>query len=190
MEDKIKVFGTLLILCIAIILTFLGLGIHIGHKKAVSEMQFSTKTDTVTIHDTVTIQPSENPSVKDSVIGSEPELVPITVHDTCWIHDTCYVYLAIEHHHTNVPDIADIWYLGFNARIDSMRFYQQTQYITERVEVQVPGRQYNNTVSIVAGFEDASLMYTRNLGRFVIGVSAGYTYDRHPTARGVVGFSF
>lgn len=188
-----------LIACIAAFLTGLLLslflfnaGVKSGYERCVNELT-EPQRDTTTVEDTIKIkpiEPTETQTVKDSVIGEDLKLIPITVHDTCWVHDTCYVYVNIAHHHTNVPGIADIWYSGFDAKIDSMNFYQQTKYITERVEVPVNRPQYDNTVSIVAGFNDASLMYMRSFGRFVIGASAGYTFDGQPTARGVVGFKF
>lgn len=193
-EKKLYALFALIMLGMLLSLVFFGLGTKVGYERGKSLFeQNKPQRDTTTVEDTIKVkpaEPTENPVFNDSVIGEELKPLTVTVHDTCWEHDTCYVYVNISHHHTNVPGVADIWYSGFDAKIDSMNFYQQTKYITERVEVPIVGRQYNNTVSIVAGFEDASLMYTRNLGRFVIGVSAGYTYDKHPTARGVVGFSF
>ena len=197
MEKKIYTLFALIMLGMLLSMVFFGLGAKVGYDRGKRLFeQNEPQRDTTTVEDTIKVKPAEPtnptepPAVKDSVIGEEPKPLPITVHDTCWEHDTCYVFVNIAHHHTNVPGIADIWYSGFDARIDSMNFYQQTKYITERVEVPVEGLRYNNTISIVAGFNDASVMYTRRLGRFVIGASAGYDYDRHATARAVVGFSF
>lgn len=188
-EKKLYILFAMIMFGLFMGLVFFGLGTKMGYEKCKGSF-VEPQRDTITIHDTIKVKPSDTPTVKDSVVGEDLKPIPITVHDTCWVHDTCYVYVNIGHHHTNVPGVADIWYSGFDAKIDSMNFYQQTKYITERVEVPVEGPRYNNTISIVAGFEDASVMYTRRLGRFVIGASAGYDYDRHPTARAVVGFSF
>lgn len=191
MEKKIYTLFALIMLGMLLSMVFFGLGAKVGYDRGKRLFeQNEPQRDTITIHDTIKVKPSDTPTVKDSVVGEDLKPIPITVHDTCWVHDTCNVYVNIGHHHTNVPGVADIWYSGFDSKIDSMNFYQQTKYITERVEVPVEGPRYNNTISIVAGFNDASVMYTRRLGRFVIGASAGYDYDRHATARAVVGFSF
>lgn len=194
-KDEIKLIVVFAGLLIGIVMSswLYNSGVKSGYERCVMEYVMANQDpqrDTMTVCDTAKIHPSETPAIKDSVTDTEPMPLPVYVLDTCWVHDTCYVYINIEHHHLNVPNIGNIWYSGFQTNIDSMHFYQQTKYITERIEVPVYRTQYKNTISVVAGFQDASLMYTRQLGRFVIGASAGYTYDRQPTARGVVGFSF
>lgn len=189
----------LIIICVAVLIGVVlaiwlyDSGVKRGYEKCVLEYVVEhpePQRDTTSVVDTLDIKPTETPAIKDSVIGTEPKPLPVTVHDTCWEHDTCWMYVNIDHHHLNIPDFGDIWYSGFQSQIDSMHFLQKTNYITERIEVPVYRNQYKNTISIVAGFEDASIMYTRSFGRFVIGASAGYDYDRHATARAVVGFSF
>lgn len=133
MTDKLKIFATILAVAVVSAIGFMILGGIFGYNRAKARYELQpTKVDTVFYTDTIKI-PAEDPTVKDSVLGTSLSLLPITVHDTCWEHDTCFVFVNIGHHYTSVPGVADIWYSGFQAKIDSMRFYHQTATITNTV---------------------------------------------------------
>ena len=139
-----------------------------------------------TITETKTI-----PSPPDTVTNTVTKYVPVTqyIHDTDTITDTITVPLPFEQHFANLDDVADVWYSGFQAQIDSAVVYKRTvtEIIRQPYEVKPPP----NLVMLQAGITDASLTYMHRLGRSVwLGASAGSTYTGIPSARLSMGIQF
>lgn len=133
MTDKLKIFATILAVAVVSAIGFMFLGGILGYHRAKAQYDFQPpKVDTVFYTDTIKI-PADDPVINDSVVNTDPFPLPVASNDTCWVHDTCLVYVNIDHHFTNIPGVADIWHSGFQAKIDSMRFYQQTTTITNTV---------------------------------------------------------
>lgn len=88
--------------------------------------------DTVTI---VTRDTTFLPSPPDTVTNTReiPVPVPSYIKDTDTIHDTITVILPFEQHHARLGEVADVWYSGYRAQIDSALLYEThtTQIIRE-----------------------------------------------------------
>lgn len=185
MEDNIKTLWTLLLLAFCLAMTFFGLGYKMGRESMDAEWM-KPVADTIRETDTVTIVEAQTDTVIRIV--SRPYLVAIhdTIRETHIRTDSIWVTLPYEHHYYEQPDTLQLWYSGFDAKIDSAIVYAHQQTIIERHYE----RQPNNVIGITAGARDASVMYMRRFGNFYAGFSAGTTYEGQPTARGVVGLQF
>ena len=143
--------------------------------------------DTIVIN---TVDTLHIPSPPDTVTNTVVKYVPVPnyIHDTDTITDTILVQLPFEQHHAKLEDVADVWYSGYQAKIDSSVVYRyQTTKIVETY-IQAPAAK--NMVGVSAGLHDASLSYMRRIGPMWIGASAGYTYQGTATARGTIAFQF
>lgn len=139
-----------------------------------------------TITETITV-----PSPPDTIMKILYKVVTVPLeaveHDTAV--DSARVTLPFERHHAAIEDVAEVWYSGFQAQIDSAVAYRHhtTEIVDHYITIQPPA----NLVTASAGVQDASLTYMRRLGsRFWLGASAGSTYTGQPTARAVIGFQF
>lgn len=139
---------------------------------------------TITETNTVTSPPDVIVKIKDKIV-----YVPLTVVEMDTTADSAKVTLPFEQHFAQLDDVADVWYSGFQAQIDSAVVYKRTvtEIIRQPYEVKPPP----NLVMVQAGITDASLTYMHRLGRSVwLGASAGSTYTGIPSARVSVGFQF
>lgn len=139
-----------------------------------------------TITETKTI-----PSPPDTVTLTHTKVVKVPLHDTVTktLVDSVWVSLPFEQHFANLDDVADVWYSGFQAKIDSAVVYKRT--ITEIIRQPYEMKPPPNLVMVQAGITDASLTYMHRLGRSVwLGASAGSTYTGIPSARASIGFQF
>ena len=144
--------------------------------------------DTVIVHHTDTIQVTVPP---DTVTNTVTKLVPVPqyIRDTDTITDTIVVALPFEQHFAKLEDVADVWFSGFQAKIDSAVVYRNT--ITEIIRQPVETPSPANMVTVTAGISDASLGYMRRIGgRVWVGASAGYSYTGVPSARATIGLQF
>lgn len=139
-----------------------------------------------TITDTVTV-----PSPPDTIMKILYKVVTVPLeaveHDTAV--DSARVTLPFERHHAAIEDVAEVWYSGFQAQIDSAVAYRHhtTEIVDHYITILPPA----NLVTASAGAKDASLTYMHRLGsRFWLGASAGTTYDGIPSARVSVGIQF
>lgn len=123
---------------------------------------------------------------KDSTIINW-HLKPVEHFDTITLHDTAYIMIPISAYHFG-NGLADVWCKGYDVTLDSLRVHLTETTITETVTNKAPA--YRNTIGVAAGLQDASIIYIRSFGRVSLGLSAGYTYDRQATARGVIGWNF
>lgn len=183
MTDKFKLFALILFAAIFMMIGAAVLGGMLGYEKgkSVCEKIIEIHYDTTIIYDTLHI-----PSPPDTVLKKVPVPYYVAVHDTTV--DSVWVTLPIEHHLATVKDTADIWYSGFDTRIDSMKFYLQSQVIHETKYIEKDG--FKNTIAIDGGSDGVSLMYQRRAGHMVFGGSMGMTYDKKPTSRLMFGVTF
>lgn len=123
---------------------------------------------------------------KDSTIV-DWHLKPIEHFNFDTIHDTAYILIPISSYHFADP-MADVWCKGYDVTLDSIKAQYKTVYETQTITIKEPVRR--NFVGVEAGFCDAAIIYIRNVGRLSLGISAGYTFDRHATARGLIGYNF
>lgn len=173
-------FGFMLAMLVAGII--LGCVIGYGSGKRNADQQFMT-TDTIRKTDTCWI-----PSPPDTVTKTVTKTVRVPLHDTVILVDSVWVDLPFERHHSSLEDVADIWFSGYEARIDSAKIYRHQETVIQQVPVERPAR--DNIVGLEGGARDACVFYLRRFGSFHIGFSAGSTYSGEPTARAIAGFQF
>ena len=94
------------------------------------------------VSDTITIDHWDTtylPSPPDTITSEEkiPVPVPYYIKETDTVHDSVLVVLPYEHHHAQVDSLLDIWYSGYQAKIDSIVAYKHltTQIIKQPYEV-------------------------------------------------------
>lgn len=125
---------------------------------------------------------------KDSTIV-DWHLKPIEHFDTITQHDTTYIVVPIYHYHF-AEAMGDVWCSGYDVTLDSLRVKMKETVITTTETVTIQKDRYKNFIGADVGFYDASLLYMRSFRRVSVGLSAGYTYDRQATARGIIGLNF
>ena len=110
-------------------------------------------TDTIRIHTVDTIRIA---SVPDTVTNTVTRYVsvPVYVRDTDTIFEPVMVPIPIEHHFTRIGEVADVWFSGYQARIDSAVAYE------------------HHTTEIVNHIADVSKM----MPRLTAGVGCGAMY--------------
>jgi len=147
--------------------------------------------DTVTLHDTI---PDIAPTPKDSVrLKYVTRWLPRAVHDTIdhfvevskMMHDTVAVQVPITSKHYGSKDY-DAWVSGFEPSLDSIKVYNETQYITETITRTVKdnkhffldagaGCEYKFDSKTVVPFAEVGAKI--KFGRFGIGAYGGYSHD-------------
>ena len=142
-----------------------------------TEIHYNTKYRDTTIY---------NIDYKDSTIV-DWHLKPIEHFSFDTIHDTAYILIPISSYHFD-NDLADVWCRGYDVTLDSLRVHMKETIIENTVTIREPS--YCNMIGVDAGLYDASIIYIRSVGRLSLGISAGYTFDRHATARGLIGYNF
>lgn len=125
---------------------------------------------------------------KDSTI-IDWHLEPVEHFTFDTIHDTAYIVIPISSYHFSDP-LADVWCSGYDVTLDSLRVTMKETVVTTTETVTIQKDRYKNFIGADVGFYDASLLYMRSFGRLSLGLSAGYTYDRQATARGIIGLNF
>lgn len=144
MTEKIKILLLAVLLAMGLMLaSFLA-----GWKIRGEKMQ-PPVADTITIDhwDTTYL-----PSPPDAITSEEkiPVPVPYYIKETDTVHDSVLVVLPYEHHHAQVDSLLDIWYSGYQAKIDSIVAYKHlmTQIIKQPYEV---SKMPNLTLDLGAG---------------------------------------
>lgn len=93
-------------------------------------------TDTIRIHTTDTLRIA---SVPDTVTTTVTRYVsvPVYIRDTDTIREPVTVPLPFEQHFAHIGEVADVWYSGYQARIDSAVAYEHhtTELIMQPYEV-------------------------------------------------------
>lgn len=179
MKETLRYIALVLVL-LAVAALFGYVAGYNSHEKEISE---HTKTHYNIKYRDTTIY---NIDHKDSTI-IDWHLKPIEHFDTDTIHDTAYIAIPISSFHFTDP-LADVWCRGYDVTLDSLRVHLKETVIENTVTITKPT--YRNMIGIDAGLTDASIIYIRSVGRLSLGISAGYTFDKHATARGVIGWNF
>lgn len=173
--------GALVLMLVAGIL---GGIIGYGHGKRSVVPTEVVKTDTIRTTDTIKL-PAPPP---DTVTLTKVKTVKVPLHDTVTLVDSVWVDLPYEQHFARLDSVADVWYSGYDAKIDSATIYKHQQTVIEQYYITQPAKP--NIIGIEAGTIDASILYLHHFGSFYAGFSAGSTYKGTPTARGFVGYQF
>lgn len=173
--------GALVLMLVAGILGgIIGYG-HGKHSVAPKEV---VKTDTIRTTDTIKL-PAPSP---DTVTLTMVKTVKVPLHDTVTLVDSVWVDLPYEQHFARLDSVADVWYSGYDAKIDSATIYKHQRTVIEQHYTTQPSP--SNIIGLEVGAKDASLLYIHRFGKVHVGFSAGSTYDGQPTARGFIGIQY
>ena len=179
MKEALRYIALVLVL-LAVAALF---GYVVGYNRHEKEISEETETHvTIIERDSVVY----NLIKKDSTIV-DWHLKPIEHFNFDTIHDTTYILIPISSYHFG-NEFADVWCRGYDVTLDSLRVHQKEAIIENTVTI--TKQTYRNMIGVDAGLTDASIIYIRSVGRLSLGISAGYTFDRHATARGVIGYNF
>ncbi len=185
MDKKAKTILALIIVLAVVLLTTLGVGIRIGISMT-EQPEPTIIRDTIRTTDTVRL-PAPPPEVITQVKIKEVK-VPASDVEIDTDVDSARVALPFEQHHAQLGDVADVWYSGYDAKIDSATIYKHQQTVIEQHYITQPAP--SNIIGLEAGAKDASLLYIHRFGKVHVGFSAGSTYEGQPTARGFIGIQF
>ena len=180
-----KTILAIIIVLLAALLTALGLGIRIGATMT-EQPEPTVVRDTIRTTDTIQL-PAPPPDTVTKTITKVVQ-VPLTDVEVDTDVDSARITLPFEQHHAQLGDVADVWYSGYDAKIDSATIYKHQQTVIEQHYITPPAKP--NIIAVEAGTKDASIMYMRQFGSFYVGISAGTTYEGTATAKGIVGFRF
>ena len=149
--------------------------------------------DTVVIHDTV---PYYHPTPKDSaIVKYVTRYLPVVKRDTAlldqsmsdhfadvskMIHDSVAVEVPITSKHYGSKDY-DAWVSGYEPSLDSIKVYQRTEYITERVTISKPPNRWELDAFASIDYRSRHETYMPSAGieltykpsRLQVGVRAG-----------------
>lgn len=116
--DKIKVAFAALLVAVLLMAVAFSSGYLAGGRNVVKPTP-----DTIRIH---TVDTVEIPSVPDTVTNTLTRYVsvPVYIRDTDTICVPVMVPIPIEHHFARIGEVADVWFSGYDARIDSAVAYQ------------------------------------------------------------------
>lgn len=162
-------------------------GFFIGKAVYNTTDDMKVERDTLIVNDTV---PFYLPPPKDSVRIKYvarwfPVVDTVTRTDLVTMHDSVLIDVPITSKHYG-SETYDAWVSGFEPSLDSIKVYQQTKYITERVTMKKPPNKV--ALSVVAGtdyttksrnwmpFAGAELMFN-NHKRLQFGVEGGVTQE-------------
>lgn len=173
-------------LVLMLVAGILGGIIGYGHGKRSSATKEVVKTDTIRTTDTIKL-PAPPPDTVTKTI-TKVKKVPLYIATADTVVDSVLVQLPFEQHFARLDSVADVWYSGYDAKIDSATIYKHQRTVVERHYITEPLKP--NIIGIEAGNRDASVMYMRQLGAFYVGISAGSTYEGQATAKGIVGIRF
>lgn len=93
-------------------------------------------TDTIRIHTVDTLRIALVPDTVTNTVTRYVS-VPVYVRDTDTIFEPVMVPIPIEHHFTRIGEVADVWFSGYQARIDSAVAYEHhtTEIVNQQKEV-------------------------------------------------------
>lgn len=118
----------LLVAFAAILLVILGIAIGSSRYQKGSPIDVIEKVDTLVIFDTIKV--SEPIFVKERIIDS----IMVAVTDTIVRNDTTFVYLPRQQRQYQSPQF-HAWVSGYDPKLDSIKLYQTTKYITKEIPV-------------------------------------------------------
>ena len=119
--------------------------------------------DTIRIHTTDTLRIA---SVPDTVTNTVTRYVsvPVYVRDTDTIFEPVMVPLLYEHHFTRICEVADVWFSGYQARIDSAVAYEH--HTTEIVNHVIDA---NKMPRLTAGVGCGAIYAERRVNAYLFG---------------------
>ena len=130
-DDTIQYFLKIITLVLGILLLFNivnAIGYFVNEHRNAHPDEMKVKLDTLFIYDTIFI---EKPVIRKVEI-IDTLLLPVPYTDTLMLHDTVLVYLPIEQRQYSDPRYT-AWVSGYRPQLDSIRIYQQTEYITKEI---------------------------------------------------------
>ena len=142
MTDKFKLFVFLLGVSLIAAVIFVFLGGLIGYQRGFHKGQaLCQSNDTIYIDRTDTVTLTLPPDTIRKVIYKTKK-VPLIMTETDTIVDSVLVSLPYEQHFARLDTVADVWYSGYDAKIDSARIYRHhtTQVINHTKEVKTMPR--------------------------------------------------
>jgi hypothetical protein len=153
MTDRIKILGLALLLAAGLMLASFSAGWSLrGHQ------QQPPVADTIRIHTTDTVILTEK--IHDTITHTyfKTIQVPFYIVDTDTIVDSVWVSLPYERHFASLDSVADVWYSGYDAKIDSAVVYKHTttQIIHQPYEVARMPR-LTLDVGVAAFYSDKSI---------------------------------
>jgi hypothetical protein len=150
---------------------FLGLCTGFFTAKAIYDqpLEESVTRDTVIVYDTI---PHYYPKPVDSAtVKYVTKFFPVVKNDTInhfvevskMIHDTVAVEVPITTKHYRAMEY-DAWVSGYEPSLDSIKVYQRTEYITERVTISKPPNKWELDALAGIDYNTASQRYTPYAG--------------------------
>ena len=131
MSERVKIFSMALLVAAMLTLVgfFAGWSLR-GHR------QEPPVADTIRIHTVDTLRLPVPPDTVTSIVTRYVS-VPVYVRDTDTIRERVMVPLPIEHRFARLEDVAEVWYSGFQPRIDSAVVYRHrlTEIVRQPYEV-------------------------------------------------------
>ena len=132
-DGTIQYFLKTITLVLGILLLFNivnAIGYFVNEHKNARSGEMKVKVDTLFICDTIFI---EKPVIRKVEI-IDTLLLPVPYTDTLMLHDTVLVHLPIEQLQYSDPRYT-AWVSGYRPQLDSIRIYQQTEYITKEIKM-------------------------------------------------------
>ena len=132
-DDTIQYFLKIITLVFAVLLIFNivnAVGYFVNERRSAHPGEMKVKADTLFIYDTIFV---EKPVIKKVEIIDTLRL-PVPITDTLMLHDTVLVHLPIEQRQYSDPRYT-AWVSGYRPQLDSIRIYQQTEYITKEIKM-------------------------------------------------------
>lgn len=87
----------------------------------------------------------------DTIVRYEPQYITQTVirYDTLVLTKDSIIYLPVSQKHYSEPDLYDVWVSGYDAKMDSIKTYHKTEYLTVEkvIEREITKNKYEFYVS-------------------------------------------
>lgn len=159
MTEKIKILALALLLAFGLMLASFFAGWKVRGEKIQPPVA-----DTVRIHTVDTLQIVEE--IHDTTVLTYYKTiqVPLTVVEVDTVVDSVRVTLPFERHFAKLEDVADVWYSGYDARIDSAVVYKHhtTEIVKQPYEVAKMPR-------LTLGLGAAAFYCDKRINPFIVG---------------------
>ena len=169
-DDTIQYFLKTITLVLGILLLFNivnAIGYFVNDHRNAHSSEMKVKVDTLFVYDTIFI---EKPVIK-KVETIDTLLLPVPTTDTLMLHDTVLIHLPIEQRQYSDPRYT-AWVSGYRPQLDSIRIYQQTEYITKEIKMVTKPKRWG--IGLQAGY-GVSLHNGRVFPAPYIGVGLSYS---------------
>lgn len=150
-----------LVVVLAVMLALVG-GVA-GWSMRGGQTQLPPVTDTIVIHTVDTLLIASVPDTVTSVVTRYVS-VPVYIRDTDTIREPVMVPIPIEHHFASIGKVADVWFSGYQARIDSAVAYEHhtTEIIKQPFEV-------FKTPRLTAGVGVGAIYHEKQVNAYLFG---------------------